>query len=66
MKELTESPKREPLHQEPAQAPEIQKIDNEGDKSTHYQRSKDPLSGLCYIEEDMKGAKGKLDGLFGM
>ena len=66
MTERTQSPKQEPLGQDQVEAAETQKIDNEMDKPLQYQRSKDPLSGLSSIEEDMKGAKGRLDGLFGI
>ncbi|HWK07564.1 MAG TPA: hypothetical protein VNS58_28225 [Puia sp.] len=67
MQELTQ-----PLGEKPGQNPDpnraliTQCIDFEKDKSPQYQRQMDLLSQLCSIENDMKGATGSLEGLFGM
>ena len=67
MQELTQ-----PLEQQPGlnpgcnRAAATERLDFEMDKSPHYQRQKDPVSQLCSLQEDMYGASGSLDGLFGM
>jgi hypothetical protein len=66
MEKETQSPQEEPLGQDQVKASKTQKVDNEMNRPQQYQRSKDPLSGFSGIEDDMKGTKGKLDGLFGM
>jgi hypothetical protein len=67
MQELTQ-----PLEQQPGlnpgcnRAAVTERLDFEKDKSPQYQRQTCLLSQLCAIQEDMQGAGGLLDGLFGM
>jgi len=67
MQELTQ-----PLEQQPGlnpgcnRAAVAERLDFEKNKSPQYQRQPDLVSQLCSIQEDMKGATGSLDGLFGI
>ena len=67
MQELTQPLEQQPgLNLDRNKAADAERLDFEKDKSPQYQRQKDLVSQLCSIQEDMKGASGSLDGLFGM
>ena len=67
MQELTQQP-RDNLRENPEHNRIVatQLLDFEKDKLPLYHRQKDILSQLCSIENDMKGASGSIEGLFGM
>lgn len=66
MEDTTKSTPDQPSKSAEGTGQKVQPADNETSNWSQFQHPDDILVQLCSIADDMKGKKGKLDGLFGM